>query len=298
MHKSSRVVALLAISTVLLTLVIAGCGGSGATGTPGDNSFAASDAPASAPVQLASVAPPQSPVQAQAAAVAPAAVPALTLAIATSLNGTGTVKAATLTKAELLNTKKVLVSTATITAGVASFPVSNLTAGHYFIRVNGLAKDLVPTKIDSVTASTTQFVGTTLRTSVIGTVASPKYKFVTYSLGQTQHAVVGFLTGLAGTPVQYGYAMLYKNPAKLETRVLGTAALLANVGLGGPHTNSTWVLGATNHGKSINTSCKGCHGSPTKKPATYAAISAGNGWCYKCHYGSAGVGNGLVNPKQ
>ncbi|MEI6499448.1 MAG: hypothetical protein WCP21_00315 [Armatimonadota bacterium] len=286
---------LLAIGAVLVTLVVAGCGGTGLDATsaiPADTATGS----AAAPEQLASVAPAQSSLQAQSAAVNVAAVPTLSLAIATTLNGTGTVKAASLTKAELLSTAGVLRSTATVTAGVACFPVSTLTVGHYFIRVNGLVNDLVPTKLDSITVSTTQFVGTTLRNSVIGTLAAPKYKIATYSLGQNKKGVVGFLTGLTGTPVRYGYALQYIAANKLETRVLKTAALLASVGLGSEHNNKTWLLGASNHGKSTS-SCTGCHGSKTTKPATYAAIGPSKGWCYKCHYGSAGVVNGLLDPK-
>jgi predicted CXXCH cytochrome family protein len=175
--------------------------------------------------------------------------------------------------------------------------VSTLLKGHYFIRVNSLPNDLVPTKLDNPLAATNQFVGKTLRTSVIGTLAAPKYKFVTYSLGQAQHTVVGYTNGLTATPIRYGYALLYSSLKKLETRVMGTAALLASVPLG-HHSTATWVVGPTNHGKSINSSCTDCHGSATSKPATYASINSGDGWCYKCHYGSAGVSSGLVDPKK
>ena len=295
--RNGRVIALLVIGAAMVTMVIAGCGGAGVSSPSADNSFASSDAAGAAPVQLASVAPPQIPWRGQSAGVTLAAVPTLSLAIATSLNGTGTVKAASITKAELLSPAGALLSTATVTGGVASFPLTGLTVGHKFIRVNGLAKDLVPTKLDSVTVATTQFVGTTLRNSVIGTLAAPKYKIATYSLGQAKKPVVGYLTGLTAAPTRYGYALVYIAAKKLETRVLGTAALVNTVALG-HHNASTWVLGASNHGKSVNASCTDCHGSPTSKPATYAGCNMGNGWCYKCHYGSGGAANGLVDPKK
>jgi hypothetical protein len=227
--------------------------------------------------------------------IAPAAIPTLTLALATSLNGTGVVKATTLTKAELLNAFGTRVAMATITAGKAIFPLTGLTTGHYYIRVNSLNQDLVPTRITNVLASTNQFVGTTLRNTVIGPLADPTVRMKTFALGQSQHPVVAYTTGASQT--RYAYSILYlkTSPQQFQVRVLGKASLLAKMNADGPHSFATWMMGSSSHGTS-NGSCTGCHGNMMSKPATYSGISAGNGWCYKCHYGPTGPSAGMVDP--
>lgn len=226
-----------------------------------------------------------------------AAGPALSLALNTSLdNIPGTVKATSITKAELLKGTKV-VSTATIAGGVASFDLSTLTAtGDYFIRVNGDANDLVPTRIKSLTASLNQFVGRKLRRTYIGSLTAPAYKADTFSKGQAQHGVVGYSNGAAVGPAAQCYAIVSKSPAKVEMRVLGSGALLTSYTGGGEHSFQTWVIGPTNHGTSASSGCTGCHSKMSTKPATYASCGVSNGWCYKCHYGAAGSSAGFVNP--
>lgn len=220
----------------------------------------------------------------------------LNLSLSTTLNGTGAVKAAAITTADLLNTAGAVAAGGTVASGKASFPLTGLTPGFYFIRVNGDANDLVPTKIDSVSATINQFVGTTLRRTVIGTLSVPTYQMTTYSLGQSQTAVVNYSNGTAGAPARYAFATLYSNGATFEVRVLGTAALLTTMTPGGPHAAATWIFGATNHGVSVDASCTGCHSAMTTKPASRSSVSAGNGWCYECHYGSGGNNSGFVDP--
>lgn len=77
----------------------------------------------------------------------------LTLSLDPSLDDAGTVKAPTITSAVLLNTTGQVIATATVTAGAAGFDLSGLGAGNYFVRVNDLGDDLVPTHIDDPTAN-------------------------------------------------------------------------------------------------------------------------------------------------
>lgn len=296
MPRSSALVALLLIA--LTWQLLAGCAGTPVAEVPLATAQAA-DPDAAAPVQLAMVNPAALP--GSTAPVGTLAVtPTLTLTLNTTLNNGGTIKAATLTKAELLNTAGTLVLTGTVSTAKTSavFNLTGKTPGFYFLRLNGLVNDLVPTKIDSVTVPMTQYVGTTLRQTVVGTLTAPTYKMMTYSLGQAQHAAVNYTNGANMIPTSYAYAMLYLKtaPVKFETRILGKSTLLASYSSGGYHNMSTWAMGASSHGKSAQTSCAGCHSTLTKKATTYATIKTSNGWCYKCHYGATGSKTGMVNP--
>jgi len=227
------------------------------------------------------------------------AVATLTLSLSTTLdNVTGTVKATSITSADLLQ-KGAVVKTATMAGGSAQFDMTGLANGDYFIRVNNLAADLVPTRITNATTSFTQFVGQKLRQSVIGTLASPTFRILTFSRGQAQTAIVAYSTGAVLIPAKYAYAIQsLKTGKKLDTLTLGTAAKLASTPTGGEHP-ATWEIGPSNHGKSASqASCGDCHGNLNSKPATYPGISPSNGWCYRCHYGAAGATAGMVNPKK
>jgi len=226
----------------------------------------------------------------------------LTLSLDAGLNGSGTSKVINITKGELLNTSGSVVANAALNAGTAQFDLTGLTAGNYFIRVNDLANDLVPTRLDSVSTNVSQYMGSQLNISVIGTLADPTYKFTTYSPGQSWPAVVKYTTGAAATPTRYAYAWLYlkTSPQKIETRVLGTGTLLATHLAGGYHNFPTWMLGSNNHGVKYvtGTNCTGCHGNLDTKPASYGSIGESNGWCFQCHYGKTGSSNGMLDPAQ
>lgn len=223
------------------------------------------------------------------------AVPSLNIWLSASLNETGVIKATTITKAELLNSARVRVALATIVGAKASFPMTGLTAGQYFIRINGLNSDLVPTRIGNTTLSQNQFISTTLRNTIIGALTNPTLKMTTFALGQSQHPVVAYTTGASET--RYAYAVLYMKsvPQKLEVRVLGKGTLLTNLAAGDYHNFATWIMGSANHGKSTS-SCTGCHGTTSTKITPYTSISRRSGWCYKCHYGPSGPSAGMVDP--
>jgi len=234
------------------------------------------------------------------------------LSLEPSLDGGGDVKAPSITKAELLNTRGAVVKTATLNAGNAQFDLSNLKAGDYFIRVNGLASDLVPTRIDDPTKSISQLVGKKLRVTVIGGVADPTYRLKTYSKGQQEHPVVKYSNLSNATPERYVYAVvaLKTTPQKIEIRVLGTAALLTSYSPSSPtHPGpgslafASYILGPKNHGKDENyggtdTKCNTCHGNLDTRPAQYKSIATNNGWCFKCHAGKGGDPKGFVDPTQ
>ncbi|MBM3474225.1 MAG: hypothetical protein FJX75_13230 [Armatimonadetes bacterium] len=290
MHTRTKqgvlLVGLLALTAVWAALSVAGCGGAGGSEGLDDLGADLADAPSAAPVDTA------------AASDAATAAPTLTLSLSTQLDTSpGAVKATSITQAELLNTAKTLVKTATIAGGAAQFDLTGLAAGHYFIRVNALASDLVPTKIDNPALSMTQFVGQKLRNSVIGTLASPKYRIETFSKGQAWPQVVRYSNGTAATPKGWAYVILQPGSKKMEIRYLQTAVLLTKHSHGGPHSFSTWMLGPTNHGKSTM-NCASCHGSTSSHPASYSGINEGNGWCFKCHYGPTGPSKGMVKPTQ
>jgi PKD repeat protein len=229
--------------------------------------------------------------------VTTASGPTLSLALDSSLNDTGaTTKATAITKAELLNSAGSVVGTATVTGGVAKFDLTGLSAVTYFIRVNDLADDLVPVKLDSTSVNASIYVGSGLNQASIGTLASPTYRIATFAKGQGNKGVVKYTSGAVTSPARYGYFILATAAQTIEARVLGTGALLSSQTAGGSHSFSSWMLGSSNHGTK-GSNC-GCHGSLTSHPASYASVGESSGWCYKCHYGNTGTGAGLVDPAQ
>lgn len=237
----------------------------------------------------------------------------LTLSLQPALDSDGDIKATTITSAELLSISGAVVKTATITGGTAQFDLSGVTAGDYFIRVNGMADDLVPARIDDPTKAISQFVGQKLRVTVIGDVDNPTYRIDTYSRGQGEHSVVGYSDGAVPVPERYAYVLLSlkTSPQELEIRVLGTAALLTSFSPGSathPSTaitkypsSSTWMVmtaGSTHHSEDYNgtdSECNICHVNMDTKPARFQDVTTGNGWCYRCHYGKGGVDNGFID---
>jgi len=315
-------IGLLAVTVLAVAVAGGGCGGSDSPTEAGGLG-----APVADTLDVAPTAD-----DAAAATDATAAVPQLTLALDASLDTSpGTVKATALTQAQLLNTAKAvvatatisagtarfpltgltaghyfikvnglsnnLVATATISAGTARFPLTGLTAGHYFIKVNGLSNNLVPTKIDNPTASRKQWVGRRLRSSVIGSLTSPTYRIEMFPGNQGFPRVVKYSDGTTATPQGWAYVIMRPGSQTLETRYLGTAVLLTSHAHSGPHSFSSWMLGPSNHGKS-SLNCASCHGSSSLHPASYGSIKEDVGWCYKCHYGPTGPTKGMVKPTQ
>lgn len=232
--------------------------------------------------------------------------PALSLSIDPTLVEAGSTKAGSLSKVELLDTAGTVLKIATISAGTASIDMTGLSGGNYFLRVNDLADDLVPTKIDNPGVPLVQAVGPKLRLTRVGPPSDPTYRMLSFSRGQGSKNVVKYSDGSSAAPQSYAYALLYLKTSamKIETRTLGTAALLVSYTNGGPHPFASWTLSggsAKPHGDpTVYTSDRACscHGDLNSKPASFSSIRESNGWCYKCHYGKTGPLNGFVHPGQ
>ncbi len=234
----------------------------------------------------------------------------LTLNLQPSLDMEGDIKAISITRAELLSPDGMVMITGTVAGGTAQFNLSGVAAGNYFIRVNNLADDLVPTRIDDPTKTINQFVGQKLRVTVIGSLSDPTYRVQTFSKGQGEHPVVVYSDGSNEVPETYAYVILSlkTSPQKLEINALGTASQLNNytpTTATHPSTSTavnptflTWMLGDKNHANDYNetdSKCNTCHVKLDTKPATFTQVATSNGWCYRCHYGKAGVDEGFID---
>jgi len=285
-----------------LVITVVGCGGTG-SGVDGATAVYASDVPEEDP--SGEVLGPEmfeAPAAVEEAMdQAAAGGPKLLVRLSRQLDGKGNVKAWTIRKAELLDTRGRLVRNGTIAAGIARFPTGRIGAGTYFVRINDLDRYLVPTRIDNPLVTTRQFVGKKLRTSVIGSLTDPTYRIQTFPQGGSRRFVVKYTNGLKARPTRYGYAIVNLKSAnqEFETGVLGRAKILATTDKGqdGPHNHTTWLLGPNNHGTS-SMNCSGCHGNLNSKPAGYNQINDESGWCFQCHYGPTGPAQGPVDPTQ
>jgi hypothetical protein len=234
----------------------------------------------------------------------------LTLNLQPSLDGDGNIKATSITKAELLGTDGTVMTNGTVAGGTAQFNLSGTAAGDYFIRVNDLSDDLVPTRIDDPTMAINQFVGQKLRVTLIGNLTGATYQVLTFSKGQGEHPVVVYSDGTNETPETYAYVILSlkTSPQKLEIRALGTASQLNSytpASATHPSTStstnptfSMWMLGDNNHANDYNgtdSKCNTCHINLDTKPAKFSLITTNNGWCYRCHYGKVGVDAGFID---
>jgi hypothetical protein len=215
----------------------------------------------------------------------------------------------------LLDSNTAVIESATISSGSAVFDLTNVAAGAYSIRINSLNSDLVPTQIDDPSTSITQTVGTTLRPSVIGSLTSPTYRIETFSAGQSEHPVVKYSDGTDVSPPEFAYAIfsLQTSPQRLTIKILGSNSALntfapaATIHPGvGSFTQpvGTWLLHVQSplqHGDAFNgvdANCTTCHGNLDSKALVFTNILVSNGWCFRCHFGKAGDGNGFVDPGQ
>jgi len=234
----------------------------------------------------------------------------LTLSLQPGLDGKGDIKVTSITSAELLGLDGTVIKMATLTGGTAQFDLGSIGGGDYFIRVNNLADDLVPTRIDDPTKAINQYVGQKLRATVIGNLSDPTYAISTHSKGQGHHPVVRYADGVIEPPERYCYVLIYQktSPQKMEIRVLGTAAVLTTFTPSAathPSTSTatnpsflTWMIFGKSHGIDYNgtdSKCITCHINLDTKPATFTQITTLNGWCYRCHYGKGGNDNGFLD---
>jgi hypothetical protein len=210
-----------------------------------------------------------------------------------------------------------VVATGTISMDgtTAVFDLSGVTMGDFFIEVNDLGDDLVPTRIDDPTVNVNQFVGEALRATVIGSLEDPTYRILTFSKGQDEHPVVKYSDGTDVSPEEFAYVLISvkTNPQSLEINVLGTADPVSSfTPLNTNHPFpfaimpplSTWILGSAtqdNHGDTEGedpAQCMICHDTLTSKEDDPADITIDSGWCYNCHYGPGGDEEGFVDKTQ
>jgi len=229
----------------------------------------------------------------------------LALSLDSTIDGDGTIIATSITSADLLDAAGALVVHGTVAAGTATFDLTGVGAGSYFIEVNRDANDLVPTIIDDPLDNVEQRVGQILRASYIGPVDNPVYRINTYPVGQGQ--IVRYSDGTIIAGEQPYVAMSLVTP-KIEIRVLGTAALLSSVTPTAVHAYDnqpfdSWVLntaGKDHHGDMYNADggaaiCGACHQNLAAKPVSYASIAPTNAWCFHCHNGPGGDVAGFVD---
>ena len=229
----------------------------------------------------------------------------LTLKIDPSLDGGGDIKATSFTKGVMKNYTGTIVSTGTVTSGNLVFNLSGISVGDYFIVVNDLLTDQVPTRIADASKTYIQTVGQKFRAARIILGSDTLYRIKTYSIGQGEHAVRKYSDG-SNMP-NYAWVILsYKaTPAVLEIRTMEDNRLLfaPTAANQGPHKFVNWIMGGANHGKgpagdliATATQCGLCHTNFNTKPASWSQITATNGNCYKCHYGQAGDPDGFLDP--
>ena len=288
------------LAAALIALSASGCGSSGgASDAPGVTDAGADSATDAAGDLAADVADPGADAAEVAEAGEVSAAPRLTLALDPSLDDDTTVKATSLAKVELLDAAAKVVGTATLAGGMAAIDIAALAPGDYFVRVNDLDDDPVPTRIDDASTDVIQTTAQTLRESLIGPSAgNATYHVLTFSQGQDLHDVVKYSDGTEVAPEIHAYAIADLVKSTLETRVLGTAALLTSFTAGPTHVFRTWIIGPQFHGSQDLAGCT-CHGDINAKAATYASITPAHGMCYRCHYGPGGPDDdGIVDPTE
>jgi hypothetical protein len=212
-----------------------------------------------------------------------------------------------------------------------TFNLTGIMPDFYFIEVNGLSGDRVPTFIDNNATNISQLVTKGLTTTTVGDATNPaKYRIKARSGGR--HPIVNYFTGENETGLPFVIVYNDTSPGKIEVREVNTSRLLTSftpsslsdtihASLEAGVTFQSWQLnlgaslpgftGLLNHGQIYNNTdslCNGCHGTNMNtKPINYSDVgtsfasganSGGSGWCFKCHYGGTNGGdtNGFVDP--
>lgn len=303
----------LACIPIGIALGLGACGGSDTASNPGQDASASdTGADGASDVGAADTTAPDGGMM--DADAAPSG--SLTVTLDPSIDiGDDTVKATILTTVDLLDATGTARAHATISNGTAVVSLAGISSGDYFLRVNGDADDLVPTRVDNPSAAVLQRVGTTLRRSQVGPEVNPAYCIDTYPTAVAT-GVVKFSDGTAVAPAEPVYAFITQSPGKIEFKVLGTASPVSSyTAMSGNHPSNgeafhAWIANTNgtdagpapdHHGDMFNAdggaaTCSGCHANMGTKPATYASITSANGWCFKCHFGTGGSGSGFVDP--
>ncbi|KPQ43719.1 MAG: hypothetical protein MPEBLZ_01739, partial [Candidatus Methanoperedens nitroreducens] len=153
------------------------------------------------------------------------AAPNITLTLNSTMDG-GNATVTSITGAVLLDRAGAIIETAVLPDNMtAQFDLNGITPGDYFIEVNGLADDRVPTRIDSNESDINQSVGMRLINSVIGNETTPAiYRIKARSGGR--HPVVNYNTGANET--KYPFVIVSALTSKIEVRAVNTSEELSN----------------------------------------------------------------------
>ncbi len=235
----------------------------------------------------------------------------LTVSLSPSLDSKGDIiKAISITKAELVEANVFVTDPTAVPtyAGTVKsdssvqFDLSGIAPGDYFIRLNNRSDNTFPTRIDDPTKNINQFVGRTLRISVIGNLSNPVYIFKTYLNGL---GPVNCSDGYQVSQNSYIQIALKNNPQKLEVHEFNIVQHKDLYGIGArtlldytqtiPYHPSTptsssspfskWVFSHGSDYGGNDSKCSSCHGNLSTKPASFSEITVNNGFCYRCHSG-------------
>ena len=155
----------------------------------------------------------------------------------------------------------------------------------------------------------TQLVGKGLYESLIISGNDTLFRIRTFLESHGAHPVRAYSNGADISPVEYAYAIesYLAGTASVEIRIDSSAVLLlSDTGQRrGPHPLGTWMLGESNHGTgpagdpdSTAAQCQSCHANFDMKPMQWSMITPMRGYCYKCHYGSGGIAEGIIDPSR
>ena len=239
--------------------------------------------------------------------------PKLTISLDSTLDdSSGTILATSITGATMTDSAGTLIKTAQISDSKANFYIEDLYPDDYFITINGLTQERVPTRIIAIQDTIydmTQVVGKKLCTSLILSGNDTIFMIKTFFRGQEGHPVRQYSDGVNLLPEEYAYIIqsMGAGMGNFEVRVDSTAGLLMREPnpRHSPHQFGSWIAGEANHGKAllnnpdlITSQCQGmgCHNNYDTKPLQWHDISPMIGYCFKCHYGSAGISAGMVDP--
>lgn len=179
----------------------------------------------------------------------------LTVSLQPSLDGNGTIKATSITKAVLSSPDGALpdgsfglsrggyggkydtaYKNATIINGTAQFNLSIGDAGDRFIRINDLNDYLIPTRIDDPTKDVHLYVGEKLRKIVIGNLSDPTYLIETFSKEQYKYNYDKFTEVKCTDGTGVGFDSIYivlplkTKPQKLEINAVSEGLLESQPG--------------------------------------------------------------------
>ena len=242
--------------------------------------------------------------------VIPPAAVQLVVQLDSSLDRNGAILADSISSAIMTDTAGAVVATAQISSGNATIDLNGIGGGNYFITINGLSEDRIPTRLAASADSfpnMTQLVGKGLDESLIISGSDTLFRLRTFLKSHGAHPVRAYSNGADISPHEYAYAIesFLAGATSLEIRVDSTAALLlSETGQRrGPHPPGTWMLGENNHGTgpagdldSTAAQCQNCHANFDTKPMQWSMITPMRGYCYKCHYGSGGPMAGIIDP--